>query len=356
MTGLGKLMMFGFLMAMSSGMANADVFEDFEYSTAEVLSISGQGSAGIGEYEQSTQVLDLKILDGARENEEITVESALRGVEVGDRVVLSEYGDGGDYSVMDQYRLPSLWIVFAIFLALVFFFGRLKGAGSLLGLGMSIFVLVQFMIPHIVSGENPVVVSILSAFTIATLSLYLAHGFSKRTSIALLSTLITLAIASVMAILVVPFSKLAGTGSEDAMFLQFGQFETLNLRGLLLGGMIIGVLGILDDVSTAQVASVDEIYKANSKLKFGELYARGLSVGREHIASLVNTLVLAYAGASLPLMLLFYSSGYEPIWVTLNSEFIVEEIIRTLVGSAALILAVPISTILAVYFFTKKRL
>ncbi len=333
----------------------AEAFEEQKYYKAEVLTISNQATGVVGGYEQKTETLGLRILDGGRENEEVQVEHPFQNLNVGDKVVLSEYGDDGEFSVMDKYRLPALWVVFGIFVVLVVIVGRLKGTGALLGLGLSIFVLMQFIIPHIISGESPIIVSILGAFVIATLSLYLAHGFSKRTSIALLGTLITLAIASVIAILVVPFTKLAGMGSEDAMYLQFGQFDTLNLRSLLLGGMIIGVLGILDDVTTGQVAAVDEIHKANLKLKFGELYAKGLSVGREHIASLVNTLVLAYAGASLPLLLLFYSASSEPLWVTLNSEFIVEEIIRTLVGSAALILAVPISTLLAVHFLTSRQ-
>ena len=136
--------------------------------------------------------------------------------------------------------------------------------------------------------------------------------------------------------------------------MQSGISNNINLRGLLLGGIIIGVLGILDDITTAQAAATEEIFKANRRLGFSELYSRAFSVGREHITSLVNTLVLAYAGASLPLFLLF-TLHIQPWWVTLNSETIAEEIVRTLVGSMTLTLAVPITTGLAAYYYTKTK-
>jgi uncharacterized membrane protein len=139
------------------------------------------------------------------------------------------------------------------------------------------------------------------------------------------------------------------------MFLQFGQLQQVNLRGLLLGGIIIGCLGVLDDITTAQTAAIDEIGKANPKMTFKELHRAGISVGREHIASLINTLALAYVGASLPLLLLFTVQEESPFWVVLNSEFLAEEIIRTLVGSSTLLFAVPITTWLAAYFFRNDR-
>jgi len=150
-------------------------------------------------------------------------------------------------------------------------------------------------------------------------------------------------------------SQLLGLGSEEAMFLQLDPSLTLNLQGLLLSGIIIGTLGVLDDVTASQAAVVDEISKANESLGFKELYKRGLSVGHEHIAALVNTLFLAYAGAALPLFLLFYINKTQPLWVILNGELIAEEIVRTMVGSSALVLAVPITTALAAYFIPKYR-
>ena len=139
------------------------------------------------------------------------------------------------------------------------------------------------------------------------------------------------------------------------MFIQTGELSAVNLRGLLLGGIIIGALGVLDDITTAQTAAIDEISKANPRLGFRELYRSGTSIGREHIASLINTLALAYAGASLPILLLFSINEEMPMWTILNSEFMAEEIVRTLVGSSALLLAVPISTYLAARAFAHGK-
>lgn len=216
-------------------------------------------------------------------------------------------------------------------------------------------MLVGFIIPSIIGGNNPFVMSLLGSGVIASASLYLSHGFSKRTTIALISTLLTLVLAAVLSIIFVEITRLSGAGTEESFFLQFGPLEQLNLKGLLLGGIIIGALGVLDDITTAQSAAVEEIHNANPKLSAKDLYKRGLSVGKEHIASLVNTLVLAYAGASFPLLLLFSIEDVEPFWVTLNHEYMVEEIVRTLVGSTALIFAVPITTYLAARAFTKQR-
>ena len=157
-----------------------------------------------------------------------------------------------------------------------------------------------------------------------------------------------------MAIMFVSAGKLLGLGSEQAFYLQFGSLETVNLQGLLLGGIILGALGVLDDVATTQSATVEELKRANPNLSFQELYRGGSSVGREHITSLVNTLFLAYAGASLPVFLFFLTKKPQPRGGTLNTEFIAEEVIRTLVGSISLILAVPITTLLAAYYFSKK--
>jgi uncharacterized membrane protein len=147
---------------------------------------------------------------------------------------------------------------------------------------------------------------------------------------------------------------LNGNGTEDAFFLQANSLK-INLQGVFLSGIIIGVLGVLDDVTTGQSAAVEELHFANPTLGFSELYRRGLSVGREHIASLVNTLVLAYTGVSFPFLLLYGSRQLQPLWVTLNGNFIAEEIVRTLVGSSVLVIAVPLTTLLAAYYYGRKR-
>ncbi|MDB4940331.1 MAG: hypothetical protein JWO40_756 [Candidatus Doudnabacteria bacterium] len=305
----------------------------------------------------------LQILDGPEKDKVINYrinenpDTYKQWLVKGEIVVVTKNMNQGqtEYAVVDRYRLPALGIMIVIFLAVVIFFGRLRGFTSILGLVFTIFILLKFIVPSILHGSNPLLVTLIGSIVISVGSIYLAHGFNKRISIAVLSTLITLVISIGMAALFVHLAKLFGLGSEEAYYLQAGYGSVLNLQGLLLSGIIIGTLGVLDDVTTSQVASVDEIRKVHPQIEKKRLYQGGISVGKEHIASLVNTLVLAYAGASLPLFLLFVLNTAQPLWVTLNSEFVMEEIVRTLVGSISLILAVPISTVLAVTFLTRMK-
>jgi uncharacterized membrane protein len=211
------------------------------------------------------------------------------------------------------------------------------------------------MIPAILRGDDPLAVSVIGASVIAIVSILLAHGINRRSIVALSATVLTLMIAVAFSFVAVLFTQLSGSGTEEANFLQLGSLPTINLQGLLLGGMIIGILGVLDDVTTAQVAAVEEISIADSTLSPKELYVRGLRVGKEHIASLVNTLALAYAGASFPLFLLFAIEGGPPLWVVLNAEYIMEEVVRALVGGMAIVIAVPVTTILAAWRFGRKE-
>lgn len=278
------------------------------------------------------------------------------GIKKSETVVIqkSETLGESEYNLYDKYRILPMALILLFFFALVIALSRLKGLGSIAGLIISIVILSAYIVPMIVAGHNPLLISLSGAFAIAVLSIYSAHGLNKRTSVALMSTIITLGIAGGLSILFVWLSKLSGMGSEETFYLQINGLQNLNLQGLLLGGILIGVLGVLDDITTAQTAVVDELRGANPNLSPRELYKRSISVGKEHIASLVNTLVLAYAGASFPLFLLFaVNPNNVPFWVTLNSEFIAEEFVRTLVGSVALVLAVPIATILAVRFLKK---
>jgi uncharacterized membrane protein len=275
---------------------------------------------------------------------------------VGETVVVVKIARDAEveYYVAEKYRLPSVIWIFLGFFLLAVLFGGWKGFTSVLGLGVSLTIIVTFIIPQIVAGRSPVWVSIIGGVAILLCSLYLAHGFNKRTSVALVGTMITLFLAAGLSMLVVSFAKLFGMGSEESYTLMQGQLQNINLRGLYLGGIIIGALGVLDDITTAQSATVNEIHRANPSLSAAELYKRGNSVGSEHIASLINTLALAYVGASLPTLLIFTQTDF-PLWIIFNSEFLVEEIMRTLVGSITLILAVPITTGLAAIVFGREQ-
>jgi len=271
---------------------------------------------------------------------------------VGDRVVVGEttFETDNIHYISDMYRLRGLYWALALFLFLAVLFAGKYGARSVLGLAISFAVIMWYVVPKIMLGWNPLFVSLTGTIAIASTSLYVAHGYKARTTIAFISTVITILIAFVLALWVTNITHLFGIGTEEAFFLRYAPIENLNLRWLLLGGMVIGTLGVLDDVTTAQAAAVEEIHKANPSLGTKELYLRGTSVGKEHIVSLVNTLVLAYTGASLPLLLLF-NIYPKPAWVILNSEIVMEEVARMIVGSIALILAVPLTTAIAAWHF-----
>jgi uncharacterized membrane protein len=331
------------------------------FSKARIKEVKNDETWQSGKYTFRSQTWLIEVLNGPEKGKEIelsqtdNLEANNRWFKEGDIVVLAKVSFDGneEYQISDSYRVSALiWILIA-FVALAVIFSRLKGITSLLGLAFSIFILLKFLAPAILEGSNAIIYTLLASFMIAIVSIYLAHGLNKRTSVAILSTLITLVLATFLSYLFVHFAMLFGLGTEEAFYLQSG-IGNLNLKGLLLSGIIIGTLGVLDDITTAQTATVDEISKANPSLNFKELYKRGASVGKEHIASLVNTLVLAYAGASFPLFLLFIVNNKQPLWVTLNSEFVAEEVVRTIVGSSALILAVPISTVLAAYLLKKN--
>lgn len=274
---------------------------------------------------------------------------------VGDRLIIGKSTVPDTmYYVNDVYRLPVLWVLVGLFFFMTVALARWQGFTAFLGLVVSYLIIVYGIIPPILDGRNPLAVSLLGTIAIACTSLYIAHGFRARTSVAFVGIIITILFALGMGYVAIRATSLFGLGSEDAFFLQFIPNVTINLRWLLLGGLIIGTLGILEDVTTAQAAAVEEIHLANTSLSFMDLYQRGLSVGREHIISLVNTLVLAYTGAALPLLLLF--TVYErPVWVTANSEMIAEEVVRMLVGSMTLMVAVPVTTLLAAYYFGRMK-
>lgn len=327
------------------------------FATAKVVRILSEAKDDAFGFERITQQVWLRLMSGPDKGTDFTMENGvlndrddMRMIEGETLVVrkLTKTDGTVKYLTAEKYRLPMVIWLGIFFLVLTMLFGGWTGLMSIGGLAVSILILTMYVVPQIASGSNPLTVSLIGSYGIACTSLYLAHGFNRRTSVALLSTLVTLGIAATLSIVFVHLAKLFGMGTEESMYLQMGVSQSVNLRGLLLGGFIIGCLGVLDDVTTAQTAAIDEIRKANPNLSSKELWKAGVSVGREHIASLINTLALAYAGASLPLLLLFKMNEGYPLWVTLNSEFLSEEIIRTLVGSSTLLFAVPISTWLAV--------
>ncbi len=311
--------------------------------------------------ETQIQILDVLLKSGQRSGETVTLTNDVSGYangksyQTGDEVVLVEYKDelgNGQLYVVDYMRLPHLLLLFLFFVGMVLLISRKKGAYSLLGMAFSFLVLFKLVLPLILKGTDPVFTALLGSLFILPAVFYLSHGFNKKTSIAITGTLITLGITGFLAAVFAELTQLSGLSSEEAGFLKVGIGTDLNFKGLLLAGMIISALGVLDDVTITQTAVIQELKAAQKDLSFNDLYTRGMTIGRDHIASVVNTLILVYTGASLPLLLLFINSS-ESIGQILNYEFMTEEIVRTLVGSIGLICAIPITTLIASFVFCK---
>jgi uncharacterized membrane protein len=266
----------------------------------------------------------------------------------GQRVRLQEI-EGPDgavtYLVSDFRRERPLLLLSALFLFAVVAFGRVQGLRALLGLGLTFALIVAFIVPAILSGRDPVPVALVGATAIMITTLYLSHGFSRKTTAAVVGTAAALLLTGALAVLFVAGAQLTGFTSEEARLANL-EVGGLSLTGLLLAGIIIGGLGVLDDVTMSQASTVFELHRANPAAGFGDLLRGALRVGRDHIAATVNTLFLASAGASLPLLILF-SVGADPFGTIVTSEIVAVEVVRTLVGSIGLIAAVPLTTALA---------
>jgi uncharacterized membrane protein len=249
------------------------------------------------------------------------------------------------YYINDFRRETPLALLLALFLGSVVAFGRRRGAQALLGLVLSFVVIIGFIVPAILAGRSPVAVALVGSSLIMVITLYLSHGWSQKTTAAVVGTAAALVVTAGLAAVFVAAASLTGLANEDARMANL-QVGGLSLRGLLLAGMIIGGLGVLDDVTMSQSSTVFALRRANPAASFTELVRNALSVGHDHIAATVNTLFLAYAGASLPLLIVF-STGIDRIGVIVTSETVAIEIVRALVGSIGLIAAVPLTTAMA---------
>ena len=256
------------------------------------------------------------------------------------------YEDSNDYYffVDRDRRTPLVWLA-GLFALVVVALGRLRGALALVGMAVTVVVLIAFVAPSVLDGNDPVLVAIVAAAVIAFVSLYLTHGLNSHTTVALAGTLASLGLTLGLSRVFFGLAEFTGLATEEGLTLPLIAGD-VDLASLLLGGAIIGALGALDDVTVTQVATVAELRYRRPDLPRRELISSGIRVGREHIAATVNTLLLAYAGAGLPLVLLFAVSD-QSLAMVANSELIAVEIVRTLCGSLGLVAAVPVTTVLA---------
>jgi uncharacterized membrane protein len=252
---------------------------------------------------------------------------------------------GREYSISDFDRQGPILLLVIVFAAAVVLLGRLRGALSLVGLGLSLAVVLLFMVPAILAGTSPLAVAVVGSLAVMLTTILLAHGAGPKSLAAILGTAVSLIVTVSLAVLFTDLAHLTGLATEEATFLQVYD-SGISLDGLLLAGMIVAALGVLDDVTVSQSSTVLALRAANPTQGFRELFVRGMDVGRDHVSATVNTLVLAYVGASLPLLLIF-SSGSIEFLEAVNLELIAKEVVATLVGSIGLVAAVPITTALA---------
>lgn len=343
-----------FILGSASVNAQEVVFDQTTTVKARVVEILETGTRpipGTG-VESNFQVIRAEILEGDQTGTVVEIDNDFLNMRVGEKFFLVHTKDaisGADYyHVSDPYRLTPLLILAALFIGIVLFFGGKQGARGLLALMMSLFFIVVLLLPGVLKGYSPIWVSIGVASLIVLIGSYVTHGVNKMTTAAVLGMIATVLGTGALAHYSILFTRLSGYASDESIYLSFNVSGGIDLAGLLLGGILIGTLGVLYDAAIGQAVAVEELASAGAHLTRAEVYRRALRIGREHVGALVNTLAIAYVGASLPLLLLFYGFGSESLLVALNREIFATEIVRTLVGSIGLVLAVPITTVIAV--------
>ena len=307
------------------------------------------------------QNLKLKALEGEKEGEEfiyygisdIEVASE-KSYKIGDKVFVDVFtSDNGEETVYvtEYVRSQALWYLVIIFIVVFLVIGKTKGIRALLSLVLTFVIIIKFMLPLILAGHDPFFVSLIGGLLIMTLVIYLTEGWQKKSHLAILSVLASLLITLVLSLIFTNLSRLTGMAQEETVFLLGLGDLSINFKGLLLAGMLIGAIGVLDDIIVSQIEAVERIYEANSSLPTKKVFSLAFKIGNTHLGTMVNTLFLTYAGAALPLLLIF-TLGQETglsLSRALNSEVITTEIIRTLVGSIGVMSAMPIATFLGAY-------
>ena len=331
---------------------------------AQVTKIIDEGQIMLNNKNQLYQVMQVEILQGDYKGIPFQVEYGKHTIRSdnfrftpGDQIYVM-VGKNPNNEVqafyVDYQRSTPLAILLGAFVLAILIMGRWKGLRSLIALGISMVIIIGYVIPHILTGEDPITISLIGSVILLTVTLYLTYGWNLKTHASVWSMMLSLLLTGALSLLFVSLTRLTGYGDENASYLMQATSFQIDPRGLLLGGMIIGALGVLDDLVTSQSAAVVEIHDANPSLGFQQTYRKAMRIGQDHVAATVNTLVLAYTGASLPVLLIF-TLGNGNYGFLVNSEFLAEEIVRTLVGSLGLIAAVPISTFIATFLIVHQE-
>lgn len=318
---------------------------------AEVLEIVSEETRDIigTDTDALVQEVEIRILEGERAGTVVTFENDYMPVEKGERIYVNRLETIGGieyYMLKDADRTIPLITLGTLFILTLLAFSGMHGARALLSLALSVLIIFTVLVPLLLAGYAPVLVSVPIAGVMLAIALFITHGRNARSSIAFLGTFGAVFVTALLATFWVEFAQLTGLSSDEAIFLNFSTRGALDFGGLLLASIVIGILGVLDDVAITQAAVVLELKRANAYLSFRELYTRALRVGRDHVGSLVNTLAFAYVGVALPLVLLLVKAESELI-LSLNQELVAVELVRIFIGSIGLILAVPFTTAVA---------
>ena len=334
-----------------------DVITYVKAQTVEVISQSVKEIPGTDTSSQY-QTITAKLLDGPDAGQTIRVDNDYLMMKPGDVFYFRHTvnaSEGVDfYSVSDPYRLPVLEFFIGLFLVCLLIFGGKQGIRGLLALIASLFFIGAFLLPGILHGYSPVLVSVGVSSLIIILGSYITHGFNRATTAAVIGMIATIVVTGLLAYVAIHWAHLSGFTSEESTDLNFNTHGTIDFVGLLLGSMLIGLLGVLYDAAISQAVAVEELFSMSESAHPRHVFARAMRIGREHIGALVNTLAITYVGISLPLILLFEQSNLN-LLLTVNQEVFATEILRMMIGSIGLILAVPITTAIAVYMLAGRK-
>lgn len=357
-----KILILTFLITIVSFFApktEAQEFKDTKFR-AKVTEISKE------QCEENTNCtkFSMEVIDGERNGE--IIESTIANIEnvdpqnkylkVGDRVIVQEFQIVNDFQfvILGPVRELPILLLTVLFVILILAIARFQGLGSLTGLGISIFALFGITTPMVLNGQSPILAGYLGAIIVLLTSIFLSHGINRKSLIALASSFVGLIIISILTWIFIDLARLSGFGADDAINLLSESRNVLDMRGILFASIIVGGIGVLDDITINQVSAMEQIYKADPKQNWKELFSKSMQLGKDHIASLVNTLFIAYASASMPLVMVLQATNSN-FFDIVNSDQFAEEIVRAIIGSMGLILVVPISSLIGAYIITKKK-
>lgn len=358
--GLFFLISFLKFQTLNSHSANKN---DEKVFKAKIISIEKEEESQFDNREYATQWLNVKITSGELKDREVIVQTGLQpkykknSYRESDKIIIGHLDTGigeENFYLIGYSRTTPLLVLILIFITASLLIARKKGFKSLLGLTVSMTLLIVFILPAIAQGFNPLLTSILGAGSLIPILFYISHGFNKKTTAAVLGTIITFCITAVMAFIFVNWGKLSGISFEEVETLLYINDGNFDMQGILLSGILLGVLGVIDDIAITQASIVEELYITDKKISYKDLISKAMNVGRDHIGSVINTLLLVYVGGALTTLLLF-TEFPRPFEVLINNEIVAIPLVVSLIGSLGLIIAVPITTIIASWIVINNK-